>query len=70
MYENWKNYFKVYDGKKLEAELTGQLIIFDEAVHFHLSNFFCTEHEYIGAEERIDMHQLPHCFLDYPFCST
>jgi hypothetical protein len=30
MYENWKNYFKVYDGKKLEAELTGQLRIFDE----------------------------------------
>lgn len=30
MYENWKNYIKVYEGKKLEHELAGQLRIFDE----------------------------------------
>jgi hypothetical protein len=30
MYENWKKYFKIYDGKKYDNHFSSQLHIFDE----------------------------------------
>jgi hypothetical protein len=29
-YDNWKNYFKVYDGKKYDPDFLAQITIFDE----------------------------------------
>jgi hypothetical protein len=30
IYDNWRNYYKIYEGKKYDGEFLGQLNIFDE----------------------------------------